>query len=335
MDNKPLETQAESLIQYNLIKYGLLVTKPFFDKEGTDLLIVKDISNKTTPFIKVQCKGRTIKTSSNITIPKSYVEDNFVVFLYVKEDKTKEDFLYVFFQEEIKKWESKGDNFQLLVPNNFRNKDYFNEQKFAEKTIFKIENILLNQAVKQKLTKTNYSIVIDGIFLEQAVIQTKSIYRKIYPEKIIKKPSIDDILEQLSKYASIEHKEEINCYLICSDHFSLEFSVDIDNEEKYDLLTGEISNIGSKYNLFKLRTQDLVFLQVEKHIERIINTENVFLVADDFVYVPYLQQLEDREMEIIVFQNSENAGTRMYHKFNWAKITYPLALAMGLDQHEL
>jgi hypothetical protein len=40
MDNKPLETQAESLIQHNLIKYGLLVTKPSFDTEGTDLLIL-------------------------------------------------------------------------------------------------------------------------------------------------------------------------------------------------------------------------------------------------------------------------------------------------------
>jgi hypothetical protein len=61
MDNKPLELQAERLIEHELIKSGFLVTKPSFDKEGTDLLIVKDISHKITPFIKVQCKGRTIK----------------------------------------------------------------------------------------------------------------------------------------------------------------------------------------------------------------------------------------------------------------------------------
>jgi hypothetical protein len=53
MDNKPLEIEAERLIEYKLIKHGLLVTKPSFDKEGTDLLIIQDISQKITPFIKV------------------------------------------------------------------------------------------------------------------------------------------------------------------------------------------------------------------------------------------------------------------------------------------
>jgi hypothetical protein len=83
MDNKQLELQAEKLIEHKLIKHGLLVTKPSFDKEGTDLLIIKDISQKITPFIKVQCKGRTITSNSNVTIPTKYVEENFVTFLYL------------------------------------------------------------------------------------------------------------------------------------------------------------------------------------------------------------------------------------------------------------
>jgi hypothetical protein len=297
--------------------------------------VVKDISNKTTPFIKVQCKGRTIKTNSNVTISRSYVEDNFVVFLYVEEDETKEDFLYVFFQEDIKEWKIKDGVFRLSIPRNFSDEDYFEKRIFTQETIFKIENILVKQAASQKLTKTNYSVVIDGIFLEQAVIQTRDIYRKIHSEKTLIKPTIDGIIKQLLKYVSIECQEKVNFYLICSDHFDLEFSVDICNEEIYNLLTGEILDTSLSYNLFKTRTQDLVFLEVEKQIERIINTENIFLVADDIVYTSYLQQLKDRDMDVIIFQNSENAGTRMHHKFNWANITYPIALSMGLAQYEL
>lgn len=32
MDNKPLEIQAESIIQHKLVKDGFLVTKPSFDE---------------------------------------------------------------------------------------------------------------------------------------------------------------------------------------------------------------------------------------------------------------------------------------------------------------
>lgn len=93
--------------------------------------------------------------------------------------------------------------------------------------------------------------------------------------------------------------------------------------------------VGSNYNLFKLETQDFVSFKVEAQLKRIVNVEHVFLVADDFAYVPYLQALKDKGVEIIVFQNSENSGSRMHHRFNWADVTYPIALAMGLDQNEL
>lgn len=194
--------------------------------------------------------------------------------------------------------------------------------------------------VKQKRTKpdefTDYSIVIDGIFLENAVVQTQAAYRKIYPDKILRKPSIDDIVEQFLKYASIKRKERVNCYLIYSSDFDLESIVDIGEVEEEDFLMGErSSSVGSNYNLFKLKTQDIVFFKVSDQLERIVNVENVLLVADDFAYVPYLQNLKDKGIEIIVFQNSENSGSRMHHRFKWADIVYPLALAMGLDGHEL
>ena len=335
MDNKPLELQAEKLTEYNLIKYGFLVTKPAFDKEGTDLLIVKDISQKITPFIKVQCKGRTIKKYSNVTIPKKYVEENFVVVLYVEKEITKEDFLYVFFYDDIKLWRTEGINFKLTIPNDFQNKEEFKARLFNREVITKIENILLRQAVNQ-LIKTNQSIIIDGIFLQKAVLYTQNIYKEVYPEKIFTKPNIDSIVEQLLKYSRLESENEVSCYLIYSTQFNLEYLVDIGDITKDDLFTGKESNsVGRNYNLFKLKTQDIVLFKVVEQLDRIINVENVMLVADDFAYVPYLEDLQDKGVQVVLFQHSENSGSRMFHRFEWANIVYPLALAMGLKQHEL
>lgn len=61
----------------------------------------------------------------------------------------------------------------------------------------------------------------------------------------------------------------------------------------------------------------------------------MILVADDIAYVPFLETLKEKGVEIILVHNSENLGSRMYHQFEWVDIAYPLGLAMGLKQHEL
>lgn len=335
MDNKPLELQAEKLIEHKLIKHGFLVTKPSFDKEGTDLLIIKDISKKMTSFIKVQCKGRTIKKSSNVRINQKYVEPNFVLFLYLEEESSKNDYIYVFFDTDIKKWRIEGENFSLAIPINFQTKEEFKERLFNEEAIIKIENILLRQAVSQ-LIKTSNSIIIDGIFLEKVAKETQRLYKELYPEKTFQKLSIDAIVEQLLRYTHIERRNEVNCYLIYSEHFSLEYLVDIGEITEHGFFMGEVlESVGRNYNLYKQKTQDFVSFKVEELLNRIINVDNILLVADDFAYVPYLQDLKKRGVEIVIFQRSENSGSRMYHEFKWADVMYPLGLAMGLKEYEL
>lgn len=333
MDNKPLELQAERLIEHQLIKHKLLVAKPSFDQEGTDLLIIKSVSKKITPFVKVQCKGRTIKTSSSLEIPLKYVEENFIVFLYTVKDNN--DFLYVFFHDDIIRWQKIENAYQLYIPNNFQFREEFQNHLFNKESITKIENILLRQAVNQ-LIKTNHSIIIDGIFLENAVVKVQDFYKELYPEKNICNPSIDGIIDQCLKYVDIQNKQEVNCYLIYSTHFDLEYSVDIGEMFEFDSYGNEESNyVRHNYNLFKLKTDKIVSFKVQEQLERIINVENVLLIADDITYVPYLNELKDRGVEVIIFQDSENEGSRMFHKFKWAKMAYPLALSMGLSEYEL
>ena len=93
--------------------------------------------------------------------------------------------------------------------------------------------------------------------------------------------------------------------------------------------------VGYGYNLFKFKTRDFVSFKVEEQLNRIVNVENVLLVADDYAYVQYLHELQSKRVKVIVFQNSENSGSRMYHGFKWVDIAYPLALAMGLEEYEL
>jgi hypothetical protein len=336
MDNRPLELQAEKLIEHKLLKHNLLVNKPSFDEEGTDLLIIKDISEKITPFVKVQCKGRTIKTSSNVEIPLKYVKENFIVFLYIAIEKDDTDeLLYVFFYDDIIKWQNGENTYRLYIPNDFQSRENFQEHLFNKESITKIENILLRQAV-DKLIKTNHSIIIDGIFLEKAVGKVQDFYRDFYPEKTICNPSIDGIVEQCLKYVDVQNKEEVNCYLIYSTHFDLEYSVDIGGMFEYHSYEDEKSNyVGHNYNLFKLKTDKIVSFKVQEQLKRIINVENVILIADDISYVPYLDELKNKGVEVIVFNDPRDAESRMPHRFKWAKITYPLALSMGLEQYEL
>lgn len=159
------------------------------------------------------------KKNSNVTIPTKYVKENFVVFLYLEEANTKDDFLYIFFHDDIKLWRTEAMNFKLIIPQYFYNREEFKERLLNREAITEIKNILLKQAVN-KLIKTNTSIIIDGIFLEKAVKKTQSFYKKLYPEKIFLKPNIDFIVEQLLKYTYVERKNEVNCYLIYSSDFS-------------------------------------------------------------------------------------------------------------------
>ena len=237
MDTKPVEIEAEKLIEHKLVKFDFLVTKQSVDKEGADLLIVKNISKKITSFVKVQCKGRKVIENSNVTIPKKYIEENFVVFVYVEVKETKKDFLYVYFHNNIVKWNDLGDKYQLYIPKNFYERDQFLEREFNSNSVLMIENILLNQAINN-LIKSNNSIVIDGIFLQKAITKTKRFYQHLYPEKEFENLCIDDLVSQFCIYGQVALNKDLNCYLIYSNDFGLEHIVEIGDLTVYDYLNG-------------------------------------------------------------------------------------------------
>lgn len=109
-DNKPGEFMAEQYISSELLKYDIKTSKPYFDENGTDLLIIDQVNRSETAILRVQSKGRRYakSKSSNVTIPQNYVSTNFLLGLYVVDEHYQSD-LYIFFEEDLKNLEHQSE----------------------------------------------------------------------------------------------------------------------------------------------------------------------------------------------------------------------------------
>ncbi len=104
-DSDFLDKEAETRVASELLKYGIIVAKPFVDKSGADLLAMLQV-NDSARFIRVQSKGRSIEQSetSHFEIFKTYVTESFVCFLYLRIPSSNDPILYIFFPEDICSW---------------------------------------------------------------------------------------------------------------------------------------------------------------------------------------------------------------------------------------
>jgi len=117
-DTAKMEHTAEDYISFKLQEGPLLIAKPKFDIDGTDLLaLLPDETHGrfSARLGRIQSKGRSLKNTphSPVDIPCVYVRGPFFVFLYI--DYRKVDNLYVFFVEDIEKWEVKEGKYVLDV----------------------------------------------------------------------------------------------------------------------------------------------------------------------------------------------------------------------------
>lgn len=324
MDTKPLEIESESLIQHELIKHGFHVTKPSFDKEGIDLLIVDNIKDKFTRFLKIQCKGRTLSSSgSYIEIPDSYVKENFIVFLYIVNEDL-EHVLLTFFNEDIYKWKKTNNKYILRFTHKKLKEPYFLESVFNKNIANKIKD-KLNKSEIKKYT----SVIIDGIFLEKSIDKTINSYKEIYPDRTFCYPDLKDIVSSiLSTYDHFHsHEKIINCYV----YYYVEDIDQIRVSSKNKKFTTEDGVEGKVYVEY---TDDFVCFEIIDFLERVINTENIILVADDVVYEKTLNNIKERGIDIILVMSRFDDGRRMITNHKWGNITYPLATSIGLERHE-
>lgn len=328
MDNKPLEEQAENYIKSQLINFGFNVAKPSFDKKGSDILIIDNIDTKKTRVLIVQSKGRNVNESfTSVKVPRSYVEDNFLLFLYTVDDE-RNNLLFLFFAEDIRTWHINNNDEYILTFNckNIKSNNY-NEKLFNQKLAEKIRLLLSNVEIK------NYtSLIIDGIFLEKAIDKTKQTYSEIYPNKKFVKPDLNTVINNiLESYDRFKTKKKIvNCYLLLSESFDLESRISINHDSNIF----RTSN-GNQVKVFINKTNEIICFEVLEQLDRLINNDNIILVADDQIYEHYLEEYKNKGVEIIVVKLNENFGSQMIIKFKWGDIMYPLGSALGLAKYEL
>jgi hypothetical protein len=157
MDTTQMEYTAEDLIAHKLQRAEILVAKPKFDTEGADLLGFLCVSDGAK-FCRIQCKGRSLLHSKQaaIDIPKIYVTDGFLCFLFVETNQKEQTNLFCFLGKEIRYWKSKvinkTDSYVLHIsPRKLQNE--FGPYIFNESRVHEIKKLIMNIDVKGEFRK--------------------------------------------------------------------------------------------------------------------------------------------------------------------------------------
>jgi hypothetical protein len=319
MDTTKLEIQAENYISSQLLKFDFLVSKPQYDKEGCDLQILDDISFPTR-VLKIQAKGRSISKDTNVKIPKNYVSDNFILFLYVV-DTDKNETLYIFFPEEVKLFTSSGKNYTLHCQKKTFGVLYSNNC-FSKPHAIKLKQLLKKSKIKEETT-----VIIDSISLERSIKSTALTYRSIYPTKKFLKPDLLEIVKKiLICYDRNEFENKIiNVYIFKTPHNNFQIPY-------YDFLELFINK--NKIRLFEMKIDGIICFEIEDFLKRLIHSENIILVASEANFLGLLKNLKDENMEVTLVLEKRDNNLREFG-FNWGDISYPIGLAMGLQRTEL
>lgn len=329
MDTKPKEMLGEHYIKSRLLKYDFEIHSELsYDKDGADFMVTKKIDSSKLHFITIQSKSREIKKSTSVRVPKKYVIKNFVLFIYLIDEQKNENLL-CFFDTDFDIFKEKDSQYTLSIT---QSKIQFLKEKYSfdQKKAIRINNIF-NELKRKKYT----TIIIDGIFLEEALKETKKIYAKIWNrkfEEITLKDLVDRINQRFNRFDDRFNgkNSNVNCYVYASKHHGLEDHITMADDD-VDFESGESSS-----KIFINYTKNLVSSEIINDIGRFKQSDNIIFIANDIFYEHFLDNLEVDAKSIIVARLKINERpNEMYVKYRWDDITYPIGLALGLESCEL
>lgn len=326
-DNKPIEKQAENYLKSQLSKFDFDYQEPSYDKNGSDLTIIENYKAKKTKLLNIQSKGRTVSNrSTNVKIPKKYVNERFILFIYTV-DEDKNESLFMFLPSDIKKWNLNTNNEYTFSFNSKKIKEkYFQDKIFNISKAGELRDILTRSEIKDYTT-----ILIDGVFLENAIKSTISTYSKIWKKKKFLKPDIKTVVKYiLESYDRFNTKSKtVNCLLVTSEHFSLEEHISFNCPLNFK------TQNGNSVNIFINKSDGIVSFDILEQMKRLINNDNIILVADDVIYESRLKEYKELGVEIIIIQYNGHQGRKIHSEFKWGDVMYPLGLSLGLEKWEL
>jgi len=325
MDTRPREMLGEHYIKSRLLKYDFEIHSELsYDKDGADFMVTEKIDRTKLNYIIIQSKSREIKKSTSVKIPKQYVNKNFVLFVYLINQK-KEENLFCFFHEDYHIFRDRGSEYILYINEkkiNFLHEGHTFDQSKAERI-----NLIFKELQRKKYT----SIIIDGFFLEESIIKTTEIYTEIYKREF-QKPSLVHLAEKINSYFNrfSSNFNDIAFYLYISKDRTLENHILLDDKVK------NLSIKESSAKIFTTYTDKLIPFHIMNDLERFKQSDNIILIANDIIYEHFLSNLEIDPKSIIVARlKTEDRPQEMFVKYRWQDIIYPIGLALGLKSFEL
>lgn len=153
MDNKPLELEALLYVESMVARYGYLYVVMNYDTDGGDFCIFKEDAEdkRKVTLLRCQSKGRCIsQRDSVIKIPKSYVRDDFLVFVYLKPENPDDAAAFLYTAEDIRtEWRDCDNEYRLypstgFIVNENNRKFLFNSDRS------KIINYILDNCGKEE-----------------------------------------------------------------------------------------------------------------------------------------------------------------------------------------
>ena len=182
------------------------------------------------------------------------------------------------------------------------------------------------------MKKSNTSVIIDGIFLEKAVDKTIETYSGIWPEKKFIKPDLNsvicNILDSYDKFTTDEMT--VYGYLLVSESFNLGSRITTSPTEQTF-----ITNSGNQVNVTIEKTDEISWPILLEQLDRLSADNNIIFVADDPIYESALNELNNKEVEIVVVMFNERDGGNMSIDSEWGDILYPMGISIGLERDEL
>jgi hypothetical protein len=318
MDTKQMEIEAEYYITSLLNRFDFLVSKPMYDREGCDLQII-DNQKSPSKLLRVQSKGRTFSNSTQVEIPTKYVDDTFVLILYLR-DELKNEFTFIFFNEDIKKFKINNNNYILYCSK----ASFIEEYKYFQFTsqIEKLRENLLKDKIKYQTT-----LIIDRKSLDQSIANTRNFYVNYYPQKEIIKPKLIDVIKEIIRcYDKSEHyAKTINVFLFNS----------LENEfEKLFFKSEELIIRNNKIRIFELNIDGDITIEIEDYLRRVIDSENIILTINEISFTPLLKILKEEGKDIVLVCEKNDNGLRE-HGFYWGKIDDAIARTLNLLPGEI
>ncbi|MNZ37710.1 hypothetical protein D3C78_551670 [compost metagenome] len=309
------------MIQHELIKAGLKVTKPTFDTDGADLLVVDNINEKHSRFLKIQCKGRAVKKTSNIKIHKQYVTDNLVLMAYIKFCNYPPT-LYFFTYKNIINWRDSGYFYVLNFSNSKVFIDSLSGFKYSNDSVDTLTELLKESTIKKFST-----LIVDEGFIHLAIKKGMETYKRIYPDRILNKPAVNEVIRSiLSVYDNYQSADTmVHCHVFADEnkHNSHEPSC-------IKLYTDDDIEI----KIYRLYTRNSISSEILEYLERVINVENVMLAVDDYKYADHLNILKSKGIDVRIVQFASYDGRQVFTEHMWGDVIYAVAHAMGIGRTE-